>query len=528
MIYVSDVKIGINKTEQDAIDKAISFLQVRVENVLSAHIVKTSIDARKREQIMLVHTVALSIKGNEKAIAERFNSNQVRYVEKKPLEVSYGTKSLDHPIVVVGFGPAGMMCALTLALHGYKPIVFERGSDVDTRVDKVNKFWQSGVLDSETNVQFGEGGAGTFSDGKLTTRISDYRCNHVIEQFIKHGAPEEISVKAKPHIGTDNLRHIVKSIRQEIIRLGGQVNFNRKVDDIIIKNGSVCGIVSGGETIDCENVVLAIGHSARDTFKMLYDKGIVMEPKAFSVGARIEHRQQTINEGLYGDYAGHKLLSCGEYALSHRVGSRAVYTFCMCPGGTVVPSSSEQGGVVTNGMSEFSRDKDNANSALVVSVSPDDFGKGVLDGIEFQRKLEKSAYQYGGANYGAIGTDVGSFLNGKVGLNVKSVAPSYSLGVTACDFTKIFPPTVIEFLKLGLNKFDHKIKGFASADAILTGPETRTSSPVRITRGENLQSLGTSGLYPCGEGAGYAGGIMSAGVDGIKIAQEIMSNYKPN
>ncbi len=527
MIYISDVKIGIDKTEQDAIDKAISFLQVRVENVLSAHIAKTSIDARKREQIMLVHTVALSVKGDEKAIVDRFNSQQVRYVQKQELTVEYGDKKLEKPIVIIGFGPAGMMCALTLALHGYKPIVFERGSDVDTRVEKVNSFWQSGVLDSETNVQFGEGGAGTFSDGKLTTRISDYRCNHVIDQFIKHGAPEEIAIKAKPHIGTDNLRHIVKSIRNEIIRLGGQVHFDSKVDDIIVKNGKVCAVVVNGEIIECENAVLAIGHSARDTFKMLYDKGIVMEPKAFSVGARIEHRQQTINEGLYGDYAGHKLLSCGEYALSHRVGNRAVYTFCMCPGGTVVPSSSEQGGVVTNGMSEFSRDKDNANSALVVSVSPEDFGKGVLDGVEFQRKLEHSAFENGGGNYRAVGADVGSFLSGKVGLNIKSVEPSYSLGVTACDFTKIFPPIVTEFLKLGLNKFDRKIKGFASSDAILTGPETRTSSPVRITRGENLQSLGTMGLYPCGEGAGYAGGIMSAGVDGIKVAQKIMGIYKP-
>ncbi len=528
MIYISDVKIGIDKTEKDAIDKAISLLRVKPSDVVSAQIAKTSIDARKREQICLVHTVALSLKGDEKAVVDRFRSPQIKYVQKQELTVEYGDKALESPIVIIGFGPAGMMCALTLALHGYKPIVFERGSDVDTRVDKVNSFWQSGVLDSETNVQFGEGGAGTFSDGKLTTRISDYRCNHVIEQFIKHGAPEEIAIKAKPHIGTDNLRHIVKSIRNEIIRLGGQVHFGSKVDDIIIKNGKVSAVMVKNETIPCENVVLAIGHSARDTFKMLYDKGIVMEPKAFSVGARIEHRQQTINEGLYGKYAGHRLLSCGEYALSHRVGSRAVYTFCMCPGGTVVPSSSEEGGVVTNGMSEFNRDKDNANSALVVSVSPDDFGKGVLDGIEFQRKLERSAYQNGGGGYRAVGADVGNFLNGKIGLNVKSVEPSYSLGVTATDFTKIFPPVVVEFIKLGLSKFDQKIKGFASADAILTGVETRTSSPVRITRGENLQSLGTLGLYPCGEGAGYAGGIMSAGVDGIKIAQEIMSIYKPN
>lgn len=345
---------------------------------------------------------------------------------------------------------------------------------------------------------------------------------------MKNGAPDEILYKAKPHIGTDKLRNVIKSIRNEIIEKGGEIRFSSNLDDIIIKNNRVEAVVVNGETVETDNVILAIGHSSRDTFKMLFEKGVEMQNKDFSVGVRIEQLQETIDKGLYGGLAGNKALPKGEYQLSHHIGNRCVYTFCMCPGGYVVPSASSENTVVTNGMSEHLRDGKNANSALVVSVSKDDFGENPLGGIAFQQRLEELSFKKGGSNYKAPAMTVGDFLADKKGFNLGSVAPSYALGVTPTDFREIFNSEIVETLKNGLLVFDKKLRGFSDRNGILTGVETRTSSPVRINRGDDYQSLNCKGLYPCGEGAGYAGGIMSAAVDGIKVASKIIEEFKPN
>jgi uncharacterized FAD-dependent dehydrogenase len=393
---------------------------------------------------------------------------------------------------------------------------------VDNRIQEVEYYWKTGKLNTSTNVQFGEGGAGTFSDGKLTTRISDERCEYVLDTFYSFGAPEEILYKAKPHIGTDNLRNIVKNIRLEIQRLGGKVMFLTKAEDIKTQNGKVLGVQTNKGFIETETVVLAIGHSARDTFEMLVSKGVVLEPKTFSVGVRVEHLQEKINKGLYGKNYQNKNLPKGEYQLSHVENGRGVYTFCMCPGGQVVAAASEENTVVVNGMSYFKRDGENANCAVVVNVDSKDFGGNPLDGVKFQRTLEQKAFVHGGANGCAPAQTLDLFLNGKKGMNIGSVKPTYPIGVECADFSEIFPKNVTQMLKTGFNEFNKKINGFADNDTLITGVETRTSSPVRITRNENLCALGFNGLYPCAEGAGYAGGIMSAAVDGIRVAQAIM------
>ncbi len=428
-------------------------------------------------------------------------------------------------VVIAGFGPAGMFAALTLAEYGFEPLVIERGACVDERVQIVNNFWTKAQLDPSTNVQFGEGGAGTFSDGKLTTRIKDPLCRHVLEKLVEFGAPEEILIKAKPHIGTDRLRKVVKNIREKVIELGGKVRFNSVLTDFDTENGKIKSVtINGSEVIPCDALILAIGHSARDTFEMLYNKKIFLEPKPFSVGARIEHKQSDVNRSLYGKHWNNSNLPQGEYQLSYRSGERAVYTFCMCPGGTVVPSSSETETVVTNGMSEFARDGENANSALVVSVSPEDFGGDPLDGVKFAREIERKAYMLAGKNYSAPASTVGSFLEGKGSMHGAEVMPTYAIGVTECNFDGLFPKQVTEMMRIGLNIFSRKMKCFGNRNAVLTAPETRTSSPVRITRNENMTSLSVDGMYPCGEGAGYAGGIMSAAVDGVKCALKIIEN----
>lgn len=524
-IIVQNIKTPVGASKEEIISSAIKLFGIKNSDILSAGIYKSSVDARKREDIHFVSSVIVSLTSEalEKNVAKR-NKN-VKFYEQPKISPTVSMKKKEGRVVVAGFGPAGMFCALLLSEFGYNPIVLERGDEVDNRIKKVESFFSGDDLDTETNVQFGEGGAGTFSDGKLMTRISDPLCRYILERLVEMGAPEEILFEAKPHIGTDKLRAVVKAIRQRIIENGGEVRFLTRLDGINISDSEVKSVsVRDGDVKACA-LVLAVGHSARDTFEMLLRNGVIMEPKPFSVGARIEHKQIEVDRSLYGDLANTLCLPKGEYQLSHRrPDGRAAYTFCMCPGGTVVAAASERETVVTNGMSEYSRDKENANSALVVSVSKADFGQGVLDGVDFARSLEKRAYKLSGS-YKAPATTAGAFLEGKS--HFQSVVPSYMPGVVECDFDKLFPSFVTDMMKEGLRNFSHKMACFGDMGAVLTAPETRTSSPVRITRGEDYTALGITNLYPCGEGAGYAGGIVSAAVDGVRIALKIIETIAP-
>lgn len=523
-ILISDVKVSLKTEKETVLKLALRRVPVEKNSVKRCEIYKTSLDARKRDNIHFVHTVYVELFdiAVEKRLCEKYAS--LKYIENNVLEPVFGNKKQHGRIVVTGFGPAGMFCGLVLAEFGYKPLVIERGERVENRTRIVKAFWDGEDLDEHTNVQFGEGGAGTFSDGKLTTRIKDPLCRYVLERFVEFGAPEEILYKAKPHVGTDKLRNVVKNIRERIISLGGEVRFLSKLDDVEINDGKINKIFTNGEEIPVSAVVLAVGHSARDTFEMLLKRGVYIEPKPFSVGIRIEHLQEDVDFSLYGSHAGSSYLPKGEYQLSHRdKQGRGVYTFCMCPGGYVVPSSSEKGGIVTNGMSEFARDGKNANSAVVVSVSPEDFGKNPLDGVNFARKIEQNAFKKTG-NYTAPAIKVGDFLDSSSG--EFSVKPTYARGVEFCNMENIFPKFVTDFMKVGLRNFGNKMACFKDKNAVLTAPETRTSSPVKISRNENGVSVNVENLYPCGEGAGYAGGIMSSAVDGIKSALEIMKIYE--
>ena len=522
MLLISNIKTPLGSDEQAAVEKALQTLHLKPTQVKEAYVSKSSLDARHQSDIRLVSTVAVRLYAGEEKLAARLNG--VQYKPDEDFTVTHGNRPCSAPVVIAGFGPAGIFAASLLTREGYRVIVLERGYAMDERVKAVETFWRNGQLDPRCNVQFGEGGAGTFSDGKLTTRINDPLCGYVLEQFGAHGAPKETLRRAKPHIGTDKLREVVRSMRQEIIKKGGEVRFNACLSGLRIENGSLTGVYVDGQLLETSRLILAVGHSSRDTFRMLRESGVPMEPKPFSVGVRIEHLQSAIDQGLYGKMAGHPSLPPGEYQLSHRENGRAVYTFCMCPGGLVVPAASEPGQVVTNGMSEYRRDRENANAALVVSVDSRDFGPDVLDGVRFQQQLEHRAYEMAGRNYRAPGATAGAFLEGKTGLQLKNVQPSYALGLEAVDFDQLFPSFVTGMLRTGLRVFDRKIHGFAAPDAVLTGVETRTSSPVRVPRGEDYQSA-VRGLYPCGEGAGYAGGIMSAAVDGLRVAAAIIREY---
>ncbi len=528
-IIISSVRISLNQTWEDALEQAKRTLCIPDSKIEKASLVKSSVDARRKE-IFLVCSVAVELKdpGEEAALAKKLHSPFITLHRESSLEISYGETPLSCRPVVVGFGPAGMFAALLLARNGYRPIVLERGAPMEERVGAVEKFWSRGVLDPRTNVQFGEGGAGTFSDGKLTTRIHDSRCGFVLKTFAAHGAPKEILYQAKPHIGTDKLRGVVTSIREEIRSLGGEIRFNTCLTGITVKNGRITAIEANGKQIRAQAVILAPGHSARDTFSMLMKMGVLLEPKPFSVGVRIEQPQKLIDHALYHGFAGHPMLGPASYQLSQRQNERAVYTFCMCPGGTVVPAASEEQTVVVNGMSEYARDKENANAALVVSVDSADFGSSPLDGIEFQRQLEQRAYHMGGGAYRAPAQSANYFLQGKPGFHQQHTAPSYALHTRESELHTLFPDAINEMLEIGLRAFDKRIPGFSGPQAVMTGVETRTSSPVRVTRGENGQAVGVCGLYPCGEGAGYAGGIMSAAVDGLRQAQAVMEQYRPD
>ena len=523
-LKVSNIKVPLGTATDDVFLKARKKTGLKKEDIASQKILRRSVDARKK-QVELVYSVLLE--RNKKVFQNRAD---IIEIEPKRIELpKAGSEPLKNRPVVVGFGPCGMFCALYLAKLGFAPIVLERGADVDARTKAVEGFWHGGALDPNTNVQFGEGGAGTFSDGKLTTRIGDGLIDAVLEDFVSAGAPEDILYQAMPHIGTDVLKTVVKNIRERIISLGGEVRFCTCAKNLVIKNGKLTGLkLSTGETLPCEVAVFAIGHSARDTYEMLYDENIKMILKPFSVGFRAEHLQKDIDDAMYGDFAGHKDLGAANYQLSYRENGRGCYSFCMCPGGSVVLASSEEEAVVTNGMSLRARDGKNANSAICVNVFEKDFESAhPLAGVAFQRKLEKNAFLLGGSDYKAPVQRLTDYIDGKVSDSFGTAQPTIGRGTKFCDLNTLFSDDFNQLMKTGLLSFERKIKGFVSKDALLTGVETRTSAPIRILRNENGMSESVYGLMPAGEGAGYAGGIMSAAVDGIKTAFKIIETYKP-
>lgn len=529
MILVRNIRVPIaeNIELSDAVCRELSLNPRQIDE---CSISKISVDARHGKQ-SFVCTAAVVLKepDEEAEIASRsFNASLAK---KSDFSICNGTKKMKERPVICGFGPAGLFAALVLARQGFAPLVIERGPALKQRIEAVKKFSATGILTPNANIQFGEGGAGTFSDGKLTTRIGDELCGYVTDILLKHGAPGEIAWKQKPHVGTDLLREVIYSIRQEIENLGGSILFNTRLRNIRQQNNNLYAIEADGSEgsflIPCKTLILAVGHSARDVFSMLIENGWPIECKPFSVGFRAEHLQRKIDESLYHKAAGHPALPHGEYQLSKHLGKRCVYTFCMCPGGQVVASTSEDGSVVTNGMSYHARKGKNANAAVVVSVNGNDFNMDPTKAIAFQRELEKKAFLAGGGQFCAPASNVQSFLQGIDKLKVTDVEPTYDRGVTGYNLDRLLPRELSESIKAGLRSFDRKLAGYTAPDAILTGLETRTSSPVRIPRNECYEYLGIAGVYPCGEGAGYAGGIMSAAVDGVRVAKSIAERYCP-
>jgi uncharacterized FAD-dependent dehydrogenase len=526
MLRITELKLPLDHSENQLKSVIIQRLDIDPGQLKSYNIFRRSYDARKRDSITLIYTLDVELE-NESAILMRFRDDP--HITSTPdtryRPVAQAPQNLATRPVVIGFGPCGLFAGLLLAEMGFRPIILERGKPVRERTKDTFGLWRQREFNPESNVQFGEGGAGTFSDGKLHTQIKDphHHGRKVLTEFVKAGAPPEILYLSKPHIGTFRLVSMIEEMRGTIEALGGEIRFQSRVEDILIENGAVRGVaLTNGETIDADHVVIAAGHSARDTFKMLYERGIYIEPKPFSIGFRIEHPQSLIDRCRFGKYAGHPLLGAADYKLVHHCkNGRSVYSFCMCPGGTVVAATSEPGHVVTNGMSQYSRNERNANSGIVVGITPDDYPGHPLAGIDLQRKLEKRAFELGGGTYDAPGQLVGDFLDGRPSTGFGSVQPSYTPGVHLGDLSKALPAYAIEAIREALPAFDKLIPGFAMQDAVLTGVETRTSSPIRIKRDEHYQSLNTRGLYPAGEGAGYAGGIMSAAIDGIKVAEAV-------
>lgn len=530
MLRITNFRVPI-ANDTSLTKMAAQRLKLPLQSIENVTIFRRAIDARRKNNITFVYSLDVRVNVAEGQVLARLNNDQdvKQIVEDTPPAIMLGEKKLNHQPIVVGAGPAGLLAALTLAEQGYKPLLLERGRDVDRRTDDVAAFWQSGKFDPVSNVQFGEGGAGTFSDGKLTTRVTDSRMRQVLDIFVAAGAPPEIKYAHKPHVGTDKLRTMVRNIRQRIIALGGQVEFEARVTDIDSAEGQLKGIiVNDNRYIPCEVALFGIGHSARDTYAMLYGRGLAMEAKPFAIGVRIEHPQQLIDKAQYGIMAGNPKLGAADYALVYhdKATGRTAYSFCMCPGGLVVAAASEAGGVVTNGMSLYNRASGVANSALVVNVNPDDYGNTVLGGIEFQRHYEQLAYRLGGETYHAPVQTVGDFLAGKTGSNNYLVAPSYRPGVKNVDLRDCLPEFVTTTLAHALSDFGRKIKGFDHPGAVMSGVETRTSAPVRLVRADNFQATNIAGFYPIGEGAGYAGGIMSAALDGLNAALAIISEYR--
>lgn len=517
MYRLSNVKIRENLTREQVIEYALNKYKIKKDNVKEAYIFKKSIDARDKSDILYNYAIDIEL-------VKDMNIKGAQQVEKYEFQKLNVLRKSSYRPVIVGAGPAGLFTALILVQNGIAPIVIEQGSKVEKRIQDVDKFVNSGILNSKSNIQFGEGGAGTFSDGKLTTGNNSSFSRKVLEEFVNFGAPEEILYTAKPHIGTDNLVNIVKNMREYIISKGGTFMFDTKVTDFEIENEKITAIYTeNNEKIETDTVVLAIGHSARDTFKTLLDKGLNLIPKSFAVGVRIEHLQQDINISQYGENPKLKLPPAEYKLIYHAQNGRVCYTFCMCPGGQVMASSSEEGTIVTNGMSRFKRDGINSNSALLVNVEPKDCKEeGPLCGMYFQEELEKKAFELSGKTYYAPIQKVGDFIENKKTEKLGKIVPTYAPGYTFSNLNELFPEFINETLKEALVNLDKKLKGFANSDAILTAPETRTSSPVQITRDKETLISNIDGIYPCGEGAGYAGGIMTAAVDGIKVAIKIL------
>ncbi len=530
MIRLTEIKLPLNHAPEDLTTAITTKLKISAEQMASFVMFKRGYDARNKRNIQLIYTLDITLTDPDLThdLLVQFESDN--HVKATP-DTSYkyvgqAPEDLTERPVVIGFGPCGLLAALTLAQMGFKPIIIERGNEVRQRTKDTFGFWRQRKLNTESNVQFGEGGAGTFSDGKLYSQVKDP--NHygrkVMTEFVKAGAPDEILFVSKPHIGTYKLVTMVEKMRAEIIALGGEVRFATRVDDLHITDSKVTGVtLNTGETLKTNHVVLAVGHSARDTFQMIHDKGVYVEAKPFSIGFRIEHKQSTIDQARFGDNAGNEILGAADYKLVHHCkNGRSVYSFCMCPGGTVVAAASEEGRVVTNGMSQYSRNERNANSAIVVGIDPErDYPNHPLAGIELQRQLETLAFELGGKDYSAPAQTIGDFLKGKPNSELGDVKPSYTPGITLTDLSKALPDFAVDAIREAIPAFNKKIQGFSSDDGLLTGVETRTSSPISIKRNKEFQSINTEGLFPAGEGAGYAGGILSAGIDGIKVAEAV-------
>lgn len=524
MLRLTDVHLPLDHSEHALKEAVLDRLKISAESLRRLHISRRAYDARKKSAIQWVYTVDVEVDDEAALLSRRLPKIgpapdlTYRFVAQAP------AKAGRRP-VVVGFGPCGLFAALILAQSGFRPLIIERGKEVRERTKDTFGLWRKRELHPESNVQFGEGGAGTFSDGKLWTQVSDPRHygRKVLEEFVKAEAPPEILYVSKPHIGTFRLVKMIEHMRANIIALGGEFHFEQKVEGLHIVDGAVRGLqLSGGEQIEADHVVLAIGHSARDTFQMVHEAGVYLEAKPFSVGFRIEHPQSLIDRARFGVNAGNPLLGAADYKLVHHArNGRSVYSFCMCPGGTVIAAASEPGRVVTNGMSQYSRNERNANAGIVVGITSADYPSGPLGGIDFQRAIESHAFELGGGNYDAPGQRVGDFIAGRPSVQWGAVVPSYQPAVRPGSLDSALPGYAIEAIREALPAFDKQIQGFAMHDAVLTGVETRTSSPVRIRRGDDLQSINTRGIYPAGEGAGYAGGIMSAAIDGIRVAEAV-------
>ncbi|GGD97623.1 NAD(P)/FAD-dependent oxidoreductase [Caballeronia grimmiae] len=532
MLRLSEIKLPLDHPEsaiEPAVVARLAEIGVSADELVSFQVFRRAHDARKRSDIKLTYIIDVTLQ-DEASVLQRLKSHPhphcgvtpdmaYRFVAKAPERAN-----MLRP-VVIGMGPCGLFAGLILAQMGFRPIILERGKAVRERTKDTWGLWRRNELNPESNVQFGEGGAGTFSDGKLYSQIKDpkHYGRKVLDEFVKAGAPDDILYLSRPHIGTFRLVSMVENMRATIHQLGGEVRFQQRVEDIDIDNGKVRGLrLSTGEVLRCDHVVLAVGHSARDTFEMLHSRGVYMEAKPFSLGFRIEHPQGVIDRARFGKFAGHERLGAADYKVVHHCSNgRAVYSFCMCPGGTVVAAASEPGRVVTNGMSQYSRAERNANAGIVVGITPEDFPGGPLAGIAFQRKWEERAFELGGGDYSAPGQLVGDFIAGRASASLGSVVPSYKPGVKPTDLSTALPDYVIEAIREALPELDKKIPGFAMHDAVLTGVETRTSSPIRVRRKDDYQSVNVDGLYPAGEGAGYAGGIYSAAIDGIEVAEAV-------
>lgn len=527
MLRLTDIKLDLNHQPEELEVVILKKLGIPKEKLVDFTVFKRGFDARKKHKIILIYSLDVKTINEEYLLQKHQKDVHVNpspdtsysFVAKAPVNFK------QRP-VVIGFGPCGLFTALILAQMGFKPIVLERGKEVRERTKDTFGFWRNKILNPESNVQFGEGGAGTFSDGKLYSQVKDPRflSRKVMNEFVAAGAPDEILYVSKPHIGTFKLVNMIEKMRGTIIALGGEIRFEQRVDDIHIEDGKITGLtLANGEKIETNYIALAVGHSARDTFEMLHKNEVAIKAKPFSIGFRIEHEQSTIDRARFGKNAGNPILGAADYKLVHHCkNGRSVYSFCMCPGGTVVAAASEEGRLVTNGMSQYSRHERNANSAIVVGITPEDYPGDVLAGIELQRQLEETAFKLGGGTYDAPAQLVGDFLNGRPSGKHGEVEPSYKPGVTYCDLSETLPKYAIDAIKEAIPAFDRKIRGFANKEATLTAVETRTSSPIQIIRDKKtFESINVKGLYPAGEGAGYAGGILSAGIDGIKVAEAI-------